>query len=211
MQATAGRGFSEAVKALGSKGVARGFGLSFAWASPQGAIRMASYETSKDRRVHGIQKAFTQKELWICCAPRKAHFPGSRTSLPLVLFPIHTLDDESNLSIKVFFFLLPSRSTRTSCWTNFPPNPSALRSLPLSLTSPAASSRSQGNSSPNGCKRVSTPPAGPPFEASCNRTELQASSQDRSETVKLPVSTSDMFRMMSIFATSSGETNDHGL
>ena len=52
MQATAGRGFSEAVKALGSKGVARGFGLSFAWASPQGAIRMASYETSK--------------ELWIC-------------------------------------------------------------------------------------------------------------------------------------------------
>eukprot|EP00438_Fugacium_kawagutii_P036512 Skav217603 [mRNA] locus=scaffold2172:19179:23430:+ [translate_table: standard] len=46
--ATHGRGFSESVKALGSRGVARGFGLSFAWAAPQGAIRMASYETSKD-------------------------------------------------------------------------------------------------------------------------------------------------------------------
>ena len=68
MQATAGRGFSEAVKALGSKGVARGFGLSFAWASPQGAIRMASYETSKE----GFG--------------RKTRFPGSLTKLPLVLF-----------------------------------------------------------------------------------------------------------------------------
>ena len=46
-KASRGRGFSESLRALGSKGVVRGFGLSFAWAAPQGAIRMASYETSK--------------------------------------------------------------------------------------------------------------------------------------------------------------------
>lgn len=61
MQATAGRGFSEVVKALGSKGVARGFGLSFAWASPQGAIRMASYETSKEHGVHGDDSEILSK------------------------------------------------------------------------------------------------------------------------------------------------------
>lgn len=78
MQATAGRGFSEAVKALGSKGVARGFGLSFAWASPQGAIRMASYETSKDQ----LLDKFSAKSFGIAVSAVVADFASSVIKVP---------------------------------------------------------------------------------------------------------------------------------
>lgn len=49
MQAAASCGsFSHSLQSLGWRGLSRGFLLSLAWACPQGAIRMASYEACKE-------------------------------------------------------------------------------------------------------------------------------------------------------------------
>ncbi|CAK9104736.1 S-adenosylmethionine carrier 1 [Durusdinium trenchii] len=71
-------GFSEAVKALGSRGIARGFGLSFAWACPQGAIRMASYETCKEL----LSDKFYMKSFGIGVSAVLADFASSVIKVP---------------------------------------------------------------------------------------------------------------------------------
>eukprot|EP00434_Breviolum_minutum_P043288 symbB.v1.2.038580.t1/scaffold6063.1/size21276/2 len=78
MQATQTRGFSDALRSLGSRGIARGFGLSFLWASPQGAIRMASYETCKDQ----LLDKFYAKSFGIAVSAVLADFASSVIKVP---------------------------------------------------------------------------------------------------------------------------------
>ena len=78
MQATQTRGFSDALRSLGSRGIARGFGLSFLWASPQGAIRMASYETCKDQL---LDKCYA-KSFGIAVSAVLADFASSVIKVP---------------------------------------------------------------------------------------------------------------------------------
>ena len=78
MQATQTRGFSDALRSLGSRGIGRGFGLSFLWASPQGAIRMASYETCKDQ----LLDKFYAKSFGIAVSAVLADFASSVIKVP---------------------------------------------------------------------------------------------------------------------------------
>jgi len=77
MQAS-GHGFSQSLRSLGWRGLGRGFGMSLAWAAPQGAVRMASYEACKEK----LLDKFYVKPFGIAVSAVLADFTTSVLKVP---------------------------------------------------------------------------------------------------------------------------------